>query len=160
MSGRAVAPIYDQFGNYVGAAGRATDENVKPKWLYSKGFKRSVFYGIHRAYNHIKETNTVILVEGQGDVWRMHESGYPEAVGIFGCSIGEDQLVILEEAGVMNVVILTDTDDAGQKAYIQIVKRCGRRFNYYRPEISTKDVGDMTVEQVRLELGPQLDKLI
>lgn len=159
MSGRAVAPIYDQFFNYVGAAGRATNEDMKPKWLYSKGFKRNVFYGIHRAYNYIKETNTVILVEGQGDVWRMHESGYPQAVGIFGCSIGDDQLVILEEAGVMNVVVLTDTDEAGQKAYKQIVKKCGRRFNYCRPDITTKDVGDMTIEQVQSELGPQLDKL-
>jgi 5S rRNA maturation endonuclease (ribonuclease M5) len=159
MSGRAVAPIYDQFFNYVGAAGRATNEEMKPKWLYSKGFKRSVFYGIHHAYNYIKETGVVILVEGQGDVWRLHEAGYPESVGIFGCSIGEDQLVILEEAGVMDVVVLTDTDDAGQKAYIQIVKKCGRRFNYHRPEISTKDIGDMSIEQVRSELGPQLDKI-
>lgn len=159
MSGRAVAPIYDQFFNFVGAAGRATNDSMKPKWLYSKGFKRNVFYGIHHAYNHIKETNTVILVEGQGDVWRMHESGYQQTVGIFGCSIGEDQLIILEEAGVMNVVILTDTDDAGQKAYKQIVKRCGRRFNYYRPEITTKDVGDMPIEQVKSELGPQFDKI-
>jgi hypothetical protein len=160
MSGRAVAPIYDQFFNYVGCAGRATNEEIKPKWLYSKGFKRNVFYGIHHAYNTMKDTHSVILVEGQGDVWRMHEAGYTQTVGIFGCSIGEEQLVILEESGVMNVIILTDSDEAGQKAYQQIIKRCGRRFSYYRPIITTKDVGDMPVDQVKSELEPQLKGLI
>lgn len=159
MNGRAVAPIYDQFFNFVGCAGRTVNENIKPKWLYSKGFKRNVFYGIHHAYNSMKETRSVILVEGQGDVWRMHEAGYTQSVGIFGCSIGDDQLIILEESGVMKVVILTDSDDAGHKAYQQILKKCGRRFNYYRPHITTKDVGDMTVEQIKSELGVQLQKL-
>ena len=42
----------------------------------------------------------------------------------------------------------------------QIMKKCGRRFNYYRPEISTKDVGDMSVDQLKRELHPQIGPLL
>tara|TARA_B100001113_G_C21074154_1_gene606856 strand:+ start:124 stop:1104 length:981 start_codon:yes stop_codon:yes gene_type:complete len=156
MSNRVVVPIYDEDFKYVGCAGRALGNEVKPKWLYSKGFKKSIFYGLHMAKDNIKRTQSVILVEGQGDVWRMHEAGYKQTVGIFGCSVSDDQLLILEESGALNVIVLTDSDEAGEKAYKQIVKKCGRRFNYYRPSISTKDVGDMTIEQIHEELDPQL----
>ena len=159
MSGRVVVPIYDKGYNYMGCVGRATDGNMSPKWLHSKGFKKSTLYGLNIASSYIKESQTIILVEGQGDVWRMHEAGHKNCVGIFGSSINDDQLLLLEQSGALNVVILTDTDEAGNKACEQIIKKCGRRFNYYRPTISTKDVGEMSIEQIQEELYPQLKGL-
>ena len=156
MSGRIVVPIYDEGYNYIGCVGRATSEQMKPKWLHSRGFKKSILYGLHLAKEEIRKTQTVVLVEGQGDVWRMHEAGFQNTVGIFGSSINDDQLMLLESSGALNLVILTDSDEAGNKAFLQIVKKCGRRFNYSRPEISQKDVGDMSVEQIKEELYPQL----
>ena len=156
MSGRVVVPIYDEGYNYIGCVGRSIDEAQKPKWLHSKGFKKSILYGLNIAGKYIQQSQTAILVEGQGDVWRMHEAGYKNCVGIFGSSMNEDQLLLLERSGALNIVILTDSDEAGQKACDQIVKTCGRRFNYFRPEISMKDVGEMSVEQIRDELYPQL----
>ena len=111
------------------------------------------------ASEHIRKSKSVILVEGQGDVWKMHQAGLKNCVGIFGSSINDDQLLLLEQSGALNLVILTDSDDAGEKACQQIVKKCGRRFNYHRPEISTKDVGDMSIEQIKQELYPQLKGL-
>ena len=160
MSNRVVVPIYDEDFNYVGCAGRSINNELKPKWLHSKGFKKNVLYGLNVAKDEILRTQSVILVEGQGDVWRMHEAGYKQTVGIFGCSISDDQLLLLESSGALNVIVLTDSDEAGEKAYKQIVKKCGRRFNYYRPRISSKDVGDMTVKQVKEELEPQLKGVI
>ena len=160
MSGRVVVPVYDEGYNYVGCVGRSANGHMSPKWLHSKGFKKSILYGLNIAFEHIQKTQTVILVEGQGDVWRMHEAGHKNCVGIFGSSINDDQLLLLEKTGAMNVVILTDSDEAGNKACSQIMKKCGRRFNYYRPEISTKDVGDMSVEQLKQELHPQIGSLI
>tara|TARA_R110000744_G_scaffold110231_7_gene207986 strand:- start:2954 stop:3997 length:1044 start_codon:yes stop_codon:yes gene_type:complete len=156
MSGRVVVPIYDEGYNYIGCVGRATDEKTQPKWLHSKGFKKSVLYGLHLAKDEILKTQTAILVEGQGDVWRMHEAGFENTVGIFGSSINDDQLILLESSGALNLIILTDSDEAGNKAFSQIVKKCGRRFNYCRPSISQKDVGDMSIEQIKEELYPQL----
>ena len=99
----------------------------------------------------------VILVEGQGDVWRMHEAGYKNCVGLFGADLSDDQLLLLEQTGALNLIILTDMDDAGQKAADKIIKKCGRRFNYLRPEIPTKDVGDMTIDQIHENLTPQIE---
>lgn len=158
MSGRVVVPVYDEKYNYVGCVGRAIKEHLKPKWLHSQGFKKNVLYGLNLAKEEIMNTGSVVLVEGQGDVWRLHEAGIANAVGIFGCSLNEDQLILLEQSGAMNVVILTDYDDAGNSAAEQIVKICGRRFNYIRPEMieGVKDVGDLTVEQIKEFLYPQL----
>jgi len=161
MNNRAVVPIYDFDYNYIGCVGRSLDpENKKWKWVNSKGFKTSKYlYGLWKAKEHINKTGTVILVEGQGDVWRLYESGIKNALGIFGASLGDDQLSILEEMNILNVVILTDSDEAGQKAMNNIIKKCGRRFNYFTPQISTKDIGEMTVEQIETELKPKIKGL-
>ncbi len=158
MSGRVVVPIYDESYNYVGCVGRAIDENLQPKWLHSKGFKKNILYGFNIAQNFMGDKGVLFILEGQGDVLRMYESGFKNSVGIFGSSISDDQLLVLEKSGALNLVILTDYDDAGKKAANQIVKKCGRRFNYFRPQISKKDIGEMTIEQIHEELNPQLEK--
>lgn len=167
MSGRVVVPIYDEDYNYIGCVGRSIKEHLKPKWLHSKGFSKNALYGLNIAKDYILKTNTVILVEGQGDVWKLFEAGLPMTVGIFGASINEDQLLLLEKSGALNVVILTDYDDAGNKAAEQILKKCGRRFNYIRPDIKNelssvkiKDVGDMTTEQIKDLIFPYLEGII
>ena len=162
MSGRVVVPIYDESDNYVGCVGRAIKEHLQPKWLHSKGFTKNILYGLNLAQEKILETRTAILVEGQGDVWRAFEAGLDMTVGIFGCSINEDQLILLEQSGALNIVVLTDYDEAGNKAAQQIVKKCGRRFNYIRPEMpkDVKDIGDLTVEQIKELILPQLEKFI
>lgn len=156
MHNRVVVPIYDKNYNYVGCVGRTTDDEIQPKWLHSKGFKKEHLYGLNVAKDHIMKDRTVFLLEGQGDVWRMHEAGYKNSVGIFGASLSDDQLILLEEIGVMNVVILTDYDEAGNKAAQRIIKKCGRRFNYIRPILPAKDVGDMEMEYLKEELTLQI----
>lgn len=158
MYNRVVVPIYDQDYNYVGCVGRTMSEYLKPKWLHSKGFKKEYLYGYNIAKNYITK-DTIFILEGQGDVWRMHEAGYKNSVSIFGASLTDEQLIILEESGALNLVILTDYDEAGHKAAEQIIKKCGRRFNYFRPNISKKDIGEMEVQQLKLELEPQLKEV-
>lgn len=155
MSNRAVVPIYDENDTYVGCVGRSLVDNPNmPKWINSKGFSKTMFlYGLNFAKEHIIKKGTVYLVEGQGDVWRLHEAGYENSVGIFGSNISDEQLILLESSGCLNVVILTDTDLAGEKAVKQIMKKCGRRFNYYRPQIPKKDIGEMNVEEIKSLLG-------
>ena len=152
MYNRAVVPIYDVNDCFVGCVGRSIYDNMQPKWLHSKGFKKEHLYGLNIAKDHIIRNRTVFLLEGQGDVWRMHEAGYSNSVSIFGASLTDEQLILLEEIGVMNVIILTDYDDAGNKAAQQIIKKCGRRFNYLRPTLDAKDVGDLSIEQLQEQL--------
>lgn len=161
MFNRAVVPVYDENHNYIGCVGRTLEEhNKKYKWINSKGFKKSFYlYGLWVAKQSILDTSTVVLVEGQGDVWRLYEAGIKNSVGIFGADLSDDQLIALESLSIFNVVILTDADEAGNKAANNIIEKCGRRFNYYRPNIPTKDVGDMTVEQIEHILKPQIKGL-
>ena len=156
MANRAVVPIYDGYGLYVACVGRSVNDKIKPKWLNSKGFKKDYLYGLNIAKEAIIKSRTAFILEGQGDVWRMHEAGYKNSISIFGSAINENQLVILEELGIMNLVVLTDYDDAGEKAAKQIIKKCGRRFNYIRPKLDTKDVGDMSVQSLQKELSLQI----
>ncbi len=60
------------------------------------------------------------------------------------------------------MIVLTDYDEAGKKAAEQIMKKCGRRFNYVRPEMpeGVKDIGDLSVEQIKDIILPQLEKFI
>lgn len=167
MSGRVVVPLYDEEHNYVGCVGRSIKEHLQPKWLHSKGFNKNILYGLNLAQERIMETGTVILVEGQGDVWRAFEAGLEMTVGIFGTSLSEDQLILLEKSGALNVVILTDYDEAGEKAVEGIVKKCGRRFNLIRPDLEPwfeerdvpkkqRDLGNMTIEDIKNEIYPYI----
>lgn len=167
MSGRVVVPLYDECNNYVGCVGRAIKESLQPKWLHSKGFNKNILYGLNHAKESILNTRTAILVEGQGDVWRAFEAGLDMTVGIFGTSLSEDQLILLESSGALNLVILTDYDQAGKKAADSIVKKCGRRFNYIRPDLDgwfedqeipekNRDLGIMSVKDIQEQIFPYL----
>ncbi len=162
MHNRAVVPIYDADHKYmIGCVGRSLSAESQPKWLHSKGFRKSsCLYNYWHAKDHILEKQSVILVEGQGDVWRLDEAGIYNAVGIFGCSLSDEQLIILEGSGALNLVIMTDSDEAGSNAKEKIVKKCERLFNIYIVDTPTKDVGDMTVEEIEKQIKPQIANCI
>ena len=163
MYNRVVAPVYDDDYNYiVGCVGRVQHENYEGrKWVNSKNFHTgSYLYGYWLAKEKIREMKTVILVEGQGDVWKIHEAGIENVVGIFGSSLSDSQSRTLETCGAFTVVIMTDNDEAGKKARDSIKSKCSRIFNIVEPEFDHKDVGDMTAEQINLEIKPQLEGLI
>jgi 5S rRNA maturation endonuclease (ribonuclease M5) len=153
MNGRAVVPVYDENNNYVGCTGRRINDEMEKKWLNSYGFRKAQYlYGLNIAKDFIIKTGTVILVEGQGDVWRAHEAGFKNTVSIMGADFSDEQLILLECSGCLNVLILTDMDEAGEKAANKIIEKCGRRFNCNRIELPTHDIGDMSVEEVKLFL--------
>jgi len=150
---RAVVPVYDESDIYVGCIGRTLNEGYA-KWKNSKNFQKSNFlYGLNFAKTSILTTRVVNIVEGQSCVWRLHEAGFPNSVGIFGAELSDDQLLLLEKSGAMALVLLTDSDEAGNKAAEKIIKKCGRRFNYIRPQLPSKDIAELSVEQVQKFLG-------
>ncbi|MAF25005.1 hypothetical protein CL634_05455 [bacterium] len=163
MYGRAVAPVYDEdFKHMVGCVGRTMHENFNGnKWINSKHFNSgSHLYGYWLAKEGIRKTQAIILVEGQGDVWRLWEAGIKNAVGIFGSSLSDAQCRTVETCGALNIISLMDNDEAGAKARISVKEKCERLFNIIEPLISKKDVGDMTVKEITTELKPQLKEYI
>ena len=163
MRGRVVAPVYDDdFEFMVGCVGRVTHENYNGrKWVNSRRFYAGAWlYGYWLSQEHIRKKRSVILVEGQGDVWRLGEAGIKNVVGMFGSSLTDTQIRILETSGAFTLILITDNDKAGEKAKISIKKKCERNFNIVEVDLSTKDVGEMSVEQINKELKPKLERYL
>lgn len=155
MKDRAIIPIHDDCGeNLVGLIGRSTKEYRMPKFIiYPKGFdKRNYFYNYHRAIKRAKETSCLYILEGQGDVWKMYESGVTNAVGIFGKVLTEQQIDKLFKLPITHLIILTDNDQSGKESKVQIKRQLGRLYKLSFPKITEKDIGDMTPQKIQTSI--------
>lgn len=159
MRGRAIIPIHDDTGSdYVGMIGRTTKEYISPKFLiYPKGFdKRHFFYNYHRAIPKAIETSCLYIVEGQGDVWKLYEAGVFNVVSIFGKTISKEQENKLIKLPITHLIILTDNDQAGREAKVQIKRQLSRFYKLTFPKIATKDIGEMSVENIQNQILSKL----
>jgi 5S rRNA maturation endonuclease (ribonuclease M5) len=184
MFGRIVVPIYDDnYSFMVGCVGRSKNSvcekcnryhsvNTKcptnqieevwsAKWKNSKGFHAEhCLYNYWFAKSYIKKLKTVILVEGQGDVWRLEESGIHCSLGVFGDKLSDGQKLILEQSGAQNIIIASDNDEAGEQFRKKLRDKCERMFNVYDIHMSKKDFGEMTIEETKELVLPLLERLI
>jgi len=159
MKERAIIPIHNDNGNdIVGIIGRATKEYKTPKFLFNpKGFdKRFYFYNYHRAIKKATETSCLYIAEGQGDVWKLYESGVLNAVSVFGKTITEQQQNKLLKLPITHLIILTDNDQAGRESKMQIQRQFNRMFRLTFPQFSGKDIGDMSVKNIKTQILSKL----
>lgn len=178
MHNRGVVPIYDQEYDYmVGCTGRAISDKcdncgcyhsseecpaddrkyLYSKWKHNLGFKsQNHLYNLWFAKKFIKKTNSVIIVESPGNVWRLEESGIHNSVAVFGSSMSDMQKMILDTTGAMTIFTIMDNDEAGKKASENIFKKCQRTYNVYNIDINYPDIASMTIEQVKNEIQPRL----
>lgn len=158
MYNRVVFPVYDENDEYmIGCTGRTICNSPK-KWINQKGFNKSNFlYNYGKAMEHIRSTGTIILVEGQGDVIRLWESGIRNAVGMFGSKISDAQEFLIQKTGVSNIVIMSDNDDAGRACSTDLINRLRYLFNIYTIVLPKNDIGDMTVEEINQIIKPQIE---
>jgi 5S rRNA maturation endonuclease (ribonuclease M5) len=129
------------------------------KWWNQDFQKESWLYNFWFAREEIRRSGLCILVEGPGDVWRLEEAGIHVGLGMFGVSLSDQQQVILETSGTRHVVALTDQDGAGDEARARIRQRLGRMCHLHFPLLTGHDLGDMSVEKVRAEVLPVLEKI-
>lgn len=172
MYSRVVVPIYDISGSkFVGCVGRSQNEECPlcgcyhrqdrtcpndeyrglwAKWTNSKGLKSgNHLYGIWTAKEAIQERNSVILVEGQGDVWKANQIGKENVLGLFGDCIKNKQLKILNRLGVMNVYLALDNDNAGKIGTKKIKEVLKDYFNVYTVKYSGKDIGETEESELK-----------
>jgi len=152
MRHRSIIPVeYNQ--SVVGFIARSTKNWIEPKYLFSDGFKkRKYLYNYDKALQKAQETKCMFLVEGQGDVWRLWESGVENAVGLFGKDISKQQRKLLLKSGVTTLIILTDNDQAGRESKIKIKREMNRMFKLIFPSMSTKDLGDCSVQKIKEDI--------
>lgn len=152
---RAIIPIHNASGSkIIGATARSIKDYRLPKFLiYPSGFdKNSHLYNYHRAKEKAKQTSAVFITEGQGDVWRLYESGVENAVGVFGKTLSEKQEQKLRNLGVTRIVVLFDNDQAGREAKLKIQRHLGRMYSMIFPKFKEKDVGDMSAKQIKTDI--------
>ena len=152
MNERSIIPIHNDVGDIVvGAIGRSIKEYKTPKFLITpKGFdKNNYFYNFHRAIKTACKTNTMYVLEGQGDVWRMYEAGVTNAVSVFGKTISRQHIDKLKRLPITHLVVITDNDQAGREARIKIQRSLSRMYKITFPKLSNKDIGDMSVKDIK-----------
>lgn len=175
MYNRVVAPIYDDNHEYlIGCTGRTIfdkcsscgcfhDQNkicpekdyrwLYPKWKHSANFKsQNTLYNYWYAKEHIAKLGYVIVVESPGNVWKLEENHIYNSVAIFGSSMSDRQKIILDSSGAMTIIVLTDNDEAGKQAALQIQDKCHKTYRVFVPTISAPDVAEMTPEQISSEI--------
>jgi len=182
MYQRAVAPIYDADHKYmIGCSGRSVFEkcdkcksfhdpnNSCPsveeawkfsKWKHSSNFKsQNCLYNFWFAKEYIMQTTTAIIVESPGNVWRLEEAGFHNSVAIFGSTLSDKQKILLDGSGAMNLILLTDNDEAGEKAAEQIIQKCHKTYKVYRPILEHNDIACMSPDSVKTFLQPILESI-
>lgn len=122
---RLMFPITDEQGRVIGFSGRCLDDKEKTaKYINSPEtllFKKSrILYALDKARRFIVESREAIICEGQIDVIRCHQAGFKAAVASQGTAFTEEHVRILKRYAD-SVVIVFDTDKAGQDATIRTV---------------------------------------
>ena len=114
---RVIFPIRDNQGRVIGFAGRALDNEVKPKYINSSDspvfHKQHVLYGYYESRQH--KANDWLVVEGYMDVIALYQAGIYGAVASMGTAINESQISRLLQLNP-TLTLCFDGDSAGQKA--------------------------------------------
>lgn len=120
---RVVFPIHDHAGQVRGFSCRAVLPDQVPKFLNSSDsfvfHKASILFGYFLAKSAIRQTDRVIVVEGNMDAVMMHQFGFTETVGTMGIALSESSLRLLHNM-TKNVILAMDSDTAGVKAMTSI----------------------------------------
>ena len=114
---RIMFPISDIQGNLIGFGGRTIKDDAKyinsPDGpLYNKS---TALFGLSLAKEAIRESKSVILVEGYFDVISCHRLGIKNVVAVSGTALTEQHVQILKRYAE-KVSLLLDRDAAGEAA--------------------------------------------
>jgi DNA primase len=130
------------------------------KWKHTSLFNADDYlYNYWNAREYIKQTGTVIVVEGPGDVWRLEEAGIQNSLALLKATLSPGQRMALEASGAINLVIATDMDEAGVKGARSIYEQCKHIFNTIRINYEEHDPGSLTIDQAKAVFIPVLEKL-
>lgn len=122
---RIVIPCRDENWKIVGFIGRAAEEGVHPKYLYSKEFPRKgVLFNLNRA----RSERFVVVCEGSLDAAKIYQAGFHGAVSTLGANVTDEHIKKLNDF-FDQIYIFPDLDEAGEGMTNRILK-----------ELSMKDV--------------------
>ncbi len=149
FNGRICFPIRDRSSRIVAFQSRTTGDQ-QPKYLNTPpGAKMPLFPVVEPIQG------SIILVEGIFDVINLHDKGLTNAVCCFGVkNVTEEKLQVLSVAGVDNIDVFLDNDEAGQTGADRVRELCES------VGLNTRNIafGDKALDAGALA-KPQVDKL-
>lgn len=118
---RIIIPIHDENGDIVAFGARALEEGQNPKYLNSSDSliynKSKLLYGLYFAKDAIKQTDSIILMEGYFDVISAQAHGIENCVASCGTSLTAEHIKLISRYTKSRKIYLAfDTDSAGIKA--------------------------------------------
>ncbi len=118
---RIIIPIKDANSNTVAFGARAILDGQMPKYINSPESiiynKSNILFGLNRAKEKIKETDSVIFMEGYFDVISAHIGGVENAVATCGTALTPQHIKLISRFCPSRKIYLAfDTDSAGKKA--------------------------------------------
>ncbi len=116
---RIMFPLCDSSGRVVGFTGRVFNSDDPAKYVNSPETplynKSKILFGLSLAKAAIRETGSVILVEGQMDLIMSHQTGTKNSVAVSGTALTIMQLEMLKRY-TDKLLFSFDSDDAGLAA--------------------------------------------
>lgn len=128
MRNSVVFPLINQYGEVVAVSSRPLQsaEEIKRKRLrkyWNSSFEKSSFlYGLNRAMGSIRETDKVIIGEGQIDVLMAHQYGFTNTVGTCGTALSIKHIALLGRYAT-EIIVVFDGDSSGQRAAAKLNRK-------------------------------------
>lgn len=179
MANRAIVPVWSDCGKYcVGCIGRSklekcekcklhhtTDSkcptNYLPnfcKWKERNFNKKNSLYNYCFAKDFIKKYSCVVLVEGAGSVWKLEEAGIHVSLGTYGAELFDEQKILLDKLSPINVIIITDNDEAGDTARFNWRNKLRRYYNVYDYNLEeVNDLGELNRKFIEDKVKPFIE---
>ena len=115
---RLMFPIHSASGEVLAFGGRIHDQG-EPKYLnspetyvFSKG---KILYGLSQTAKYIRTEDCAVIVEGYMDLVSLYQSGIKNIAATMGTALTPEHAKLIKRM-TTNVVVLFDSDDAGQAA--------------------------------------------
>jgi DNA primase len=119
--GRVIFPIHNLRKQVAGFGARVMDKSL-PKYLNTPEtpvfHKGELLYGLHAAYQGIRESDRVVIVEGYTDVLALQKHGFNGAVATLGTALTRDHIRKLK-GYAKEAIVIFDADSAGKGATLK-----------------------------------------
>ncbi len=153
LNGRVAIPIHNIKGELIAYAGRWPGDTDKEKYLFPKGFKKSLeLFNFNRVIQEPAD-RPLIIVEGFFDCMKLWQCGVKRVVALMGSSLSFAQWELIRTHTKANseIIVMLDEDEAGQEAREQIAGRLAK-FCFVKVHLFDefgKQPENLTPEQVQ-----------
>ena len=134
-------------------AGRWPGDTDKEKYLFPKGFKKSLeLFNFNRVIQEPVD-RPLIIVEGFFDCMKLWQCGVRRVIALMGSSLSflQEELIRTHTKANSEIIVMLDEDEAGQEAREEIAGRLAK-FCFVKVhvfDVFGKQPENLTPEQVR-----------